>query len=265
MRNPICTTIAAAAVVTAMATPALAQGGGNGAPSGSHYNLNIIGVENAKSSSMTSSERHTIFVALGRNGTIRTNIYLEPSAEFEVCDGNGFDQAYSCSGAPLGTKVGAVFALPCNENLSDTWDHDNNPETPEVPLDAVLACEQEDFPASYEVWARALGTPNGSAKITTCATETTFDAGSNGTVGDEVCSLENVVLTRTTGKSTFRNVTDELTSLVACFDTDPTDEVEDIDCFRYALFRDEFTDWLWAYENTGLRLAQLRFYRIEEE
>ena len=41
--------------------------------------------------------------------------------------------------------------------------------------------------------------------------------------------------------------------------SDPT--IEDIDCFRYALFRDEFTDWLWAYENTGLRLAQLRFYR----
>ena len=265
MRNRIWTIITAAGIVAAVAAPALAQGGGNGAPSGGHYNLNIIGVENAKTTAtLTNSERHTIFVALGRDGTVRTNIYLEPRAEFKVCDGNGFDQAYSCNGLPLGTKVGAVFALPCNENLSDTWDHDNDPMTPEVPLDDVLACEQEDFPRSYEVWARALGKPLGEAKITTCATETTFDAGGNGTVGDEVCSLENVVLTRAKGKSSFINVTDELTSLVACFDTDPDDMVEDIDCFRYALFRDEFTDWLWAYENKGLRLAQLRFYPIED-
>ena len=260
----MCTITAAAALVVVAATPALAQGGGNGAPSGAHYNLNIIGVENPKTSSLTSSERHTIFVDLGKNGTVRSNIYLEPREEFKVCDGNGFDQAYSCSGAALGTKIGAVFALPCNQNLSSTWDHDNDPTTPEVPLDGVLACEQEDFPDSYTVWARALGAPGGSAKMTTCATETSFDAGGNGVVGDEVCSLENVVLTRTTGKSTFRNVTDELTSLVACFDTDPDPLVEDIDCFRYALFRDEFTDWLWAYENTGLRLAQLRFYLIED-
>lgn len=264
MRSHICTIVAAAGIVAGAVTPALAQGGGNGAPSGGHYNLNIIGVENTKNASMTNSQRHTIFVNLGRNGTVRTDIYLEPRADFQVCDGNGFDQAYSCSGAPLGNKTGAVFALPCNENLSTTWDHDNNPATPEVPLDEVLACEQEDFPASYQVWARALGTPGGSAKVTTCATETTVDAGGNGTVGDEVCSLENVVLTRTTGKSTFRNVTDELTSLVACYDVDPDPLVEDIDCFRYALFRDEFVDWLWAYENTGLRLAQLRFYPIED-
>ena len=200
MRNRICQTLAAAALVATAATPAIAQTG-NGAPSGTHYNLNIIGVENQKNSSLTSSNRHTIFVALGRDGAVRTNIYLEPRADFKVCDGNGFDQAYSCSGAALTGKIGAVFALPCNENLSTTWDHDNNPLTPEVPLDAVLACEAEDFPASYQVWARALGAPGGSAKITTCATETTFDAGGNGTIGDEVCSLENVVLTSTKGKS----------------------------------------------------------------
>ena len=35
-----------------------------------------------------------------------------------------------------------------------------------------------------------------------------------------------------------------------------------MDCFRYALFRDEFEDWHWQYDNRGLRLAQLRFYPI---
>jgi hypothetical protein len=46
------------------ATPAFAQTG-NGAPSGAHNNLNIIGVSKGKTSDMPGSERHTIFVALG--------------------------------------------------------------------------------------------------------------------------------------------------------------------------------------------------------
>jgi len=35
---------------------------GNGAPSGSHYNLNIHGVPNGKTASMTGSSGHNIFV-----------------------------------------------------------------------------------------------------------------------------------------------------------------------------------------------------------
>jgi len=37
---------------------------GNGMPNGAHYNLNIIGVENPKNSTMTGSNRHTIFMPL---------------------------------------------------------------------------------------------------------------------------------------------------------------------------------------------------------
>jgi hypothetical protein len=45
------------------AVPAFA-GGGNGAPSGPHYNLNLIGMEKGKYPDMTNSNRHTIFIAL---------------------------------------------------------------------------------------------------------------------------------------------------------------------------------------------------------
>lgn len=265
MRNGIWTIVTAAGLVAAASTSALAQGGGNGAPSGGHYSLNIVGVENPKTATMTDSDRHTIFVALGKGGTVRTDILLEPSAEFRVCDGNGFDTAYSCSGTPL-NRNGAVFALPCNENLptGGTIDHDGDPTTPEIPIE-LLACDEvnDDLVASYQVWARALGKPGGSAKMTTCATEV-GDENMNGIANEELCSLENVVLARAKGKSSFINVTNALTSLVACFDTDVDPLVEDLSCFRYALFRDEFTDWLWAYENTGLRLAQIRFYLIED-
>jgi len=59
------------------ALPLLAQTG-NGAPSGAHYNLNIIGVVNPKTADLSGSDRHTIFVALTNSGATHSNIYLTP-------------------------------------------------------------------------------------------------------------------------------------------------------------------------------------------
>src|SRR5512142_1067532 len=90
---------------------------GNGAPSGAHYNLNIIGVENPKTDPMTGGDGHTIFVALGTkkpSDPVESNIWLT-QGPFQVCDANGFDAAYNCAGAQIGRgQNGAVFQLPCN-------------------------------------------------------------------------------------------------------------------------------------------------------
>jgi hypothetical protein len=213
----------------AVALPAVAQPG-NGAPSGPHYNLNIIGVERAKNPPLTGSQRHTIFVALGTNGQVTSRIYLT-RGEFAVCDGNAFDAAFDCTGAQIQAQ-GAVFQLPCNTNLSDDG------------VD-IVPCDDLGDTAAYSVFARALGKPNGSATITTCATDKV--------TGEVVCSAENVLLVRNRGRQTFTNVTNELTSLVAQIDDDPQLE-------RVALFHDPFADWFWQFDNRGLRLAQLRFY-----
>ncbi len=220
----------AVALVVAIAAPAYA-GTGNGAPPGAHYNLNIIGVENPKTASLTDSNRHTIFVALGaKNGdAVTSNIYLTPG-DFQVCDGNAFDAAIDCNGNQIAPQ-GAVFQLPCNNNLPDD-----------------TTCEQGTVQASYEVWGRALGTPGGSAVITTCATDPD--------TGDVVCSTENTldVFNRNKGKSTFQNVTKELTSLVGL-------DVNGV-LTRFPLFSSELQDFFWQYANNGLRLAQLRFYLL---
>jgi hypothetical protein len=237
------------AMMLAVAGPAFAD---NGAPSGPHYNLNIIGVSKAKTQDLTGSNRNTIFVALGtKSSAVTSKIYLYQGADFNVCDGNAFDAAIDCAGNPIGNNLGAVFQLPCNLNL--TLDG----------ADAIAPCDggAED---SYAVYARALGRPGGSAVITTCATEVT-DVDGDGTL-DVECSTENTldVLTRKNGQSLFQNVTNELTSLVACIDQDPDPTVVDLFCTRYALFRDEFTDFFWQYDNKGLRLAQVRFYRLDD-
>ena len=201
---------------------------GNGAPNGAHYNLNIIGVENPKNSTLTGSDRHTIFVALGSKSTVTSNIYLS-QGDFQVCDGNAFDAAYDCAGNQIKGQ-GAVFQLPCNTN---------------VPAD--ITCVAGTVSASYEVWARALGKPGGSATITTCATDPT--------TSEVVCSTENVMLVRGKGKQTFTDVTNQLTSIVVSFDGGLTYQ-------RVALFAGGLQDFFWQYANSGLRLLQLRFYQL---
>ncbi|WP_295900579.1 hypothetical protein [uncultured Bdellovibrio sp.] len=60
---------------------------GNGAPSGAHYNLNIIGVSKGKSADMSTNDGHRIFMPL--YGTAK--ILLQEGSEFQVLDANGTD------------------------------------------------------------------------------------------------------------------------------------------------------------------------------
>jgi len=179
-------------------------GNGNGAPSGSHYNLNIIGVPKGKTADMTGTNGHTIFVPL--SGSCRINL---SEGDFNVSDRN-------CTDGP------AVFSLP----------------NPDPDNDGITA---------YSVYARALGKPGGTSTTTTCATDPV--------TGDLWCSTESMVLVRSTGKSSFTNVSKQLLYVYADFDGDGT-----ID--RQPLFGDAALDYYWQYNNNGLKLAQLRFYEI---
>jgi hypothetical protein len=73
-------------MILAMAVPAVA-GTGNGAPSGPHYNLNIIGVPKNKTPDMTGDNGHRIFVPLQG----KANIWLSQGEDFGVLDANGTD------------------------------------------------------------------------------------------------------------------------------------------------------------------------------
>jgi len=79
-----------------LASAAAVAGPGNGAPSGAHYNLNIIGVENSKTADMTGNQGHRIFVPLQGN----TKIWLTQAPSFEVYDTNGTDGNGASFGLP---------------------------------------------------------------------------------------------------------------------------------------------------------------------
>jgi hypothetical protein len=127
MKKLIMVAVIAALAASTFAAVAYA-GTGNGAPSGAHYNLNLIGVPKDKSADMTGSNGHVIFVDLSG----KTRILLQEGAagifDFQVLDANGTD----------GT---ARFQLPNPDPNNDgiTW---------------------------YSVYARALGKPGGWGNIT---------------------------------------------------------------------------------------------------
>lgn len=77
---------AALTLILVAAMPSAASAG-NGAPSGAHYNLNIIGVPKGKSADMTNNDGHRIFMPLF--GTAK--ILLYEGTDFSVLDANGTD------------------------------------------------------------------------------------------------------------------------------------------------------------------------------
>jgi hypothetical protein len=88
MRSATRTLVPAVVAIGALmlAVPSISSATGNGAPSGGHYTLNIIGVSNPKTAPMDNSDRHTIFVP--EKGGCQISLVV---GEFNVNDGNCFD------------------------------------------------------------------------------------------------------------------------------------------------------------------------------
>lgn len=220
------TSLLAAGVMSATSTISQA---GNGSPSGPHYNLNLIGVPKGKTASMTGSNRHTIFVSASSSAP-KINLCQSgtpdcaPSGGFQVLDGNATD------------SNGALFALPSP---------DPN------PTDGISGCPiGSQCTTTYSVYMRVLGKPGGSINLKSCFSDA---SGQWCSVGDE-----NIVTqVRSTGKSTFTNVSKQL--LTVCWDSDLNGVCDTRD---YIFGRAGASYW-WEYVvNSDFKLAQLRFYPI---
>ena len=98
-------------------------------------------------------------------------------------------------------------------------------------------------PGAYRVFVRVVGTPGGSGQLSTCAVDE---------FGAEICSVDVVPLAKS---SKFSDVTRQLTTVLYDFDDDLVLE-------RIDIFDPMFEDYLWAYDNNGLKNVQLRFYPI---
>ncbi len=83
---------------------------GNGAPSGAHYNLNIIGVPKEKNGGTWDNDGHRIFVKLWG---VDTKIWLVPGDSFNVIDADGTDGSatFQMMDPYLGTTTTAVYRI----------------------------------------------------------------------------------------------------------------------------------------------------------
>jgi hypothetical protein len=217
---------------------------GNGAPSGNHFTLNIIGVAKNKSANMDQGAGNVIFVPLDG----RTSIYLF-EGDFAVLDKNGTDGR-------------AEFQLP----------------KPGVDAYIIGQTDGKDTVTDYSVFVRPLGKPGGWSTITTCADllDSTFGGLLSSTwertiknnvdpVEGGICSLEQVgseITLREKGKSTFTNVTAQLLTLVFEVELDYEGDgiVDDTVYVRVPIFDAALENEYWAYDNDGLKLLQARFY-----
>lgn len=187
---------------------------GNGAPSGAHYNLNIIGVPKDKTAAMDSDQGHRIFVKLQG----KSKIYVAQGDSFVVLDGNATD------------GNGGRFQMP----------------SPDPDGDGVTA---------YAIYARALGKPEGSSTMTTCAS---VDTSGDGIEDTTYCATFGTIFVRSKGKSRFTNVSNELLTAYADLDGDGVLE-------SYSIFDEALLGSYWDYDNKGLKLLQLRFYEVVED
>ena len=104
--------LSALALATIVGMVAIA-GTGNGAPSGQHYNLNIIGVPNPKQVDFDGGNGSRIFVS--RTGS--TWFYVHGGTSYDVLDRNGTD-------GKVGTSIsdpGIVFPYEGIPGLGGQW------------------------------------------------------------------------------------------------------------------------------------------------
>jgi hypothetical protein len=201
---------------------------GNGAPSGPHFTLNIIGKDNAKKETMDCGNGHRIFVPLEGKSKIWLEASDDPDPQatpYPQVDKDGF-WVEDCTAWGDGAK----FYLP-------------NPDP------------NNDGVTRYAVFMRVLGKPGGKVKMQTCATDTV-----EGGQQIQVCSDLQIIEVRDKGKMSFSDVSAELLYIYAWIYDDAKDDWE---YQRLPLFDDELEDYFWQYDNNGLRIAQLRFYYYE--
>ncbi|MCG6955691.1 MAG: hypothetical protein LJF04_06840 [Gemmatimonadetes bacterium] len=237
---------------------------GNGMQSGSHYNLNIIGVDKDKTASLKGSSGHRIFVRLYGGQQV-----CDPDAlpgDDLYCDPGDLKGGRSVDGTWAGLdKINKILLTP---NSASGVDGFAVLDANATDTDGAEFTMPDNVYGGYTVYARALGKPGGSARITTCADEI-YDE----TTGEIWCSAETAVMTREKKQPKAEDVTEELLSLTITIDL--TNDADLAQCLTEGglnvspsgevtvpVFNPCFENYFWNYDNNGLRLLQIRFYRV---
>jgi hypothetical protein len=195
---------------------------GNGAPSGAHYNLNIIGVPHDKTADMTGNNGHRIFVPLEGRAKI-----LLTEGEYKVLDANGTD------------RDGASFQLP-NPDEDGDGITSYSVFVRALGKPGGIANMQTCYTDETGTWC-AVSFDGGVEQITIERTKgkSVFENVSRDLLYIDYCAA----FTDANGDGIFT-----------------ADECTDVD--QMPLFGVDAEEFFWDYDNNGLKVAQLRFYEV---
>lgn len=246
---------------------------GNGYPEGGHdYSLHLIGVPKNKSATLDGNNGRRIFVQLESDNTV-----TDPGGKNNdgLKKGGGDDQnhIYLCNSSNGENDV--------NDARCDTWraTHagdfgvidanatDGDGAIFGLPDPCAGTSSTDGCTPTYRIWARALTA--GNATLTTCADE----SGSGFDGEDDVwCGSNGITLSRATARKavevtgsllymsiSVNDATDP--ALAACIDPDADATDGQADQYDVYLFDNCFENYFWNYDNNGLKLLELRFYR----
>jgi hypothetical protein len=274
--------------------PDPSQGVGNGFPGSHDFLLNIIGVSKDKTADMDDNNGKRIFVRL--NGGQKVCVTDEDWATYQellgveeptenpyVCTEEEWEDALQggrgkvTGGWDALDKVNKILLTPNTTGLMAVLDANA------TDSDGAELTLPDDVYGHYKVYARALGKPGGKAAVTLCANET--EETSDDIDGDDIvdietwCSINQAVMTRTKGRPVTEDVTDELFTLTILVDVADVKDVALTACLAEGelidvgatgaqiadvpIFHSCLEDYFWNYDNNGLKLLQLRFFKIE--
>jgi hypothetical protein len=223
-------------IVLAIAFAASAFAGVGQGLSGPHYNLNIIGVPHDKEAPMDNNSGHRIFVPLQSGGDVPRQVKIKYviGPDFKVLDANATDDNL------------AVIQVPyeyCEDYEAGCYD--------------LL---------SFDVYAFGLGKPGGSAIVTAECEYTKTVVDPDGTLGlecEDTLLLGSFEVTRTKGKPKQVDITN-IFRVTGCLDLGGEEGVCDTGDLEFRnlwIFNiEQLANYMWDYDNNGLKLMQIRFY-----
>ena len=201
------------------------KGAGNDrAPSGAHFNLNIIGVEKGRTADMTGDSADRIFV--GFEGLTKINLW--EGADFDVMDANGTDGV-------------ADFKLP---NPDADGDGMTSYSIWVRPLEAVGSAAISFCSNADSSSASSAGEDGYYEVCTADPLSVESVSGTEPRVDDVSVQLLTIYMDT---EISFTNASGNQVTIPAG---------------RHAIFDEIFEDYFWSYDTNGLRILQLRFYEV---
>ena len=169
---------------------------------------------------------------------------------------NADPDTITSNGRRIFVKLGGKTRILLREGEFDVIDYDGTDGLASFQL--PYPDENNDGHTAYSVYVRVLGKPGGTGSIRTIIVTDPGDDGIIGTDDDETIESTLVLELARTKNAKFTNVSKYLLYVYADVDNDG-------DYDRVPLFDNRFENYLWEYDNNGMRLVQLRFYNISTD